>query len=200
MTTKASLRVGQQAPDFTANAVVDQDFCEIQLSQYHGRYVVLFFYPLDFTFVCPTEVTAFSDRYAEFAALGAEVLGISVDSQFSHLAWIQTSRKDGGVGEIAYPLVADLRKEIARSYAVLDEEAGVALRGLFLIDPDGIVQHATINNLSVGRSVDETLRVLKAIQHVQGHPGEVCPANWMPGTPTMKPDPVGSKEYFAAHG
>ncbi|MCP9828863.1 peroxiredoxin [Synechococcus sp. L2F] len=200
MTINASLRVGQQAPDFTATAVVDQDFSEIQLSQYRGRYVVLFFYPLDFTFVCPTEVTAFSDRHAEFAALGAEVLGVSVDSQYSHLAWIQTSRQDGGVGDIAYPLVADLRKEIARAYGVLDEEVGVALRGLFLIDPDGIVQHATINNLSVGRSVEETLRVLKAFQHVQGHPGEVCPANWMPGAATMKPDPVGSKEYFAAHG
>jgi peroxiredoxin 2/4 len=193
MTVNASLRVGQRAPEFTATAVVDQDFTKIRLSQYRGRYVVLFFYPLDFTFVCPTEVTAFSDRHADFAALGAEVLGVSVDSQFSHLAWIQTSRQDGGVGEITYPLVADLKKEIASAYGVLDEEAGVALRGLFLIDPDGIVQHATIN-------VEETLRLLKAFQHVQGHPGEVCPANWTPGAPTMKPDPVGSKEYFAAHG
>lgn len=200
MTVNASLRVGQRAPEFTATAVLEQDFIKIRLSQYRGRYVVLFFYPLDFTFICPTEVTAFSDRHADFAALGAEVLGVSVDSQFSHLAWIQTSRQDGGVGEIAYPLVADLKKEIASAYGVLDEDTGVALRGLFLIDPDGIVQHATINNLSVGRSVEETLRVLKAFQHVQGHPGEVCPANWTPGAPTMKPDPVGSKEYFATHG
>ena len=157
MTATGCLRVGQQAPDFTATAVVDQEFKEISLSQYRGKYVVLFFYPLDFTFVCPTEITAFSDRYADFSSKNTEVLGVSVDSQFSHLAWIQSPRNQGGLGDIAYPLVADLKKEIASAYNVLDEDAGVALRGLFIIDPDGVIMHATINNLPVGRNVDETL-------------------------------------------
>ena len=190
--------VGLAAPDFTATAVVDQEFKEISLSQYRGKYVVLFFYPLDFTFVCPTEITAFSDRHADFASRNTEVLGVSVDSQFSHLAWVQTDRKNGGLGDIAYPLVADLNKTIARDYQVLDEDAGIALRGLFIIDPEGVVMHSTINNLPVGRSVDETLRVLQAFQYVQSHPDEVCPANWTPGEKTMNPDPVKSKDFFAA--
>ena len=194
----STLRVGQKAPDFTATAVVDQEFKEISLSQFRGKYVVLFFYPLDFTFVCPTEITAFSDRHADFASRNTEILGVSVDSQFSHLAWIQTDRKQGGLGDIAYPLVADLKKDIARAYNVLDEDEGVALRGLFLIDPEGNVQHATINNLPVGRNVEETLRILQAFQHVQSNPDEVCPANWTPGEPTMNPDPVKSKDFFAA--
>ena len=192
------LRVGQSAPDFTATAVVDQEFKTIKLSDYRGQYVVLFFYPLDFTFVCPTEITAFSDRYEEFTALNTEILGVSVDSEFSHLAWIQTERKAGGLGDLAYPLVSDIKKEISAAYNVLEPEAGVALRGLFLIDKDGLVQHATINNLSFGRSVDETLRVLQAVQHVQSHPDEVCPAGWTPGEKTMNPDPVKSKEFFAS--
>jgi peroxiredoxin (alkyl hydroperoxide reductase subunit C) len=190
--------VGLAAPDFTATAVVDQEFKEISLSQYRGKYVVLFFYPLDFTFVCPTEITAFSDRYADFSSRNTEVLGVSVDSQFSHLAWVQTDRKNGGLGDIAYPLVSDLNKTIARDYQVLDEGAGIALRGLFIIDPEGVVMHSTINNLPVGRSVDETLRVLQAFQYVQSHPDEVCPANWTPGEKTMNPDPVKSKDFFAA--
>ncbi|KAL4445796.1 hypothetical protein ABPG77_008995 [Micractinium sp. CCAP 211/92] len=189
--------VGSQAPDFTATAVFDQEFVDTTLSQYRGKYVVLFFYPLDFTFVCPTEITAFSDRYDEFAALNTEVLGVSIDSQFSHLAWIQTDRKSGGVGDLKYPLVADLKREISEAYGVLSPE-GVALRGLFIIDKEGIVQHATINNLAFGRNVDETLRVLQALQYVQSHPDEVCPAGWKPGSATMKPDPEGSKEYFSA--
>ncbi|MFN9548523.1 MAG: peroxiredoxin [Cyanobacteriota bacterium] len=192
--------VGLPAPDFTATAVVDQEFKEITLSHYRGKYVVLFFYPLDFTFVCPTEITAFSDRYGDFSSLNTEVIGVSVDSQFSHLAWIQTDRKSGGLGDIAYPLVADLKKDISSSYGVLDEDAGIALRGLFIIDPDGVIMHSTINNLPVGRSVDETLRVLQAFQYVQSNPDEVCPANWTPGDKTMNPDPVKSKEYFAAIG
>jgi peroxiredoxin 2/4 len=196
--TEGCLRVGQTAPDFTATAVVDQEFKTLKLSAHRGKYVVLFFYPLDFTFVCPTEITAFSDRYNEFKALNTEVLGVSVDSEFSHLAWIQTDRKAGGIGDINYPLVADIKKEIASSYNVLDPDAGIALRGLFIIDKDGIIQHATINNLSFGRSVDETLRVLQAIQHVQTHPDEVCPAGWQPGAKTMNPDPVKSKDFFAA--
>ena len=190
--------VGLAAPDFCATAVVDQEFKEIKLSDYRGKYVVLFFYPLDFTFVCPTEITAFSDRYADFSSKNTEVLGVSVDSQFSHLAWIQTERKNGGIGDIAYPLVADLKKEIASAYEVLDEEAGVALRGLFIIDPDGVIMHSTINNLPVGRSVDETLRVLHAFQYVQSRPDELCPANRQPGETTMNPDPVKSKDFFAA--
>jgi peroxiredoxin 2/4 len=193
------LRVGQQAPDFTATAVVDQEFKTIKLSDYRGKkYVVLFFYPLDFTFVCPTEITAFSDRYDEFSKIDAEVLGVSVDSEFSHLAWIQTDRKSGGVGDLNYPLVSDIKKTISEAYNVLDPDAGVALRGLFIIDKDGIVQHATINNLAVGRSVDETLRTLQAFQYTQSHPDEVCPAGWTPGAKTMSPDPVKSKEFFAA--
>jgi len=190
--------VGHKAPEFTATAVFDQEFKTIKLSDYKGKkYVVLFFYPLDFTFVCPTEITAFSDRAGEFHKIGAEILGVSVDSQFSHLAWVQTDRKSGGVGDLKYPLVADLKKEISEAYQVLADD-GIALRGLFIIDKEGIVQHATINNLGFGRSVDETLRVLQAIQYVQTHPDEVCPAGWKPGAATMKPDPVKSKEYFKA--
>ena len=160
------------------------------------RYVVLFFYPLDFTFVCPTEITAFSDRYAEFKAMNTEVLGVSVDSQFSHLAWVQTDRKSGGLGDLKYPLVADLKKEVSAAFRVLTDD-GIALRGLFIIDKEGVIQHSTINNLAFGRSVDETLRTLAALQHVQANPDEVCPAGWKPGAATMKPDPVGAKEYFS---
>ncbi|NEO85850.1 MAG: peroxiredoxin [Spirulina sp. SIO3F2] len=192
------LRVGQPAPEFTATAVIDQQFKTIKLADYQGKYLVLFFYSLDFTFVCPTEVIAFSDRAEEFNAINAEILGVSVDSEFAHLAWIQTERKLGGVGDITYGLVSDLKKEISTAYNVLDPEAGIALRGLFIIDPDGIIQHATINNLSFGRSIDETLRTLKAIQHIQRHPGEVCPVDWQEGDKTMMPDPEKSKVYFAS--
>jgi peroxiredoxin 2/4 len=196
--SQGCLRVGQEAPDFAATAVIGQEFQEIKLSDYRGKYVVLFFYPLDFTFVCPTEIIAFSDRYEEFSKLNVEILGVSVDSQFSHLAWIQTDRKNGGIGDISYPLVADLKKEIASAYNVLDPDAGIALRGLFIIDKEGVIQQATINNLGFGRSVDETLRNLKAIQHIQTHPDEVCPAGWQEGDKTMIPDPVKSKVYFSA--
>ena len=193
--TEGCLRVGQIAPDFTATAVVDRQFQKIKLSSYR-KYVVLFFYPLDFTFVCPTEIIAFSDRYAEFQALNTEILGISVDSEFSHLAWIETERKMGGLGDINYPLISDLKKEISTAYNVLDPDLGAALRGLFIIDRSGVLQYATINNLSFGRSVDETLRVLQAIQHVQANPNEVCPANWQQGSKTMNPHPIESKAYF----
>jgi len=192
------LRVGQAAPDFTATAVYDQEFKTVKLSDYRGKYVVLFFYPLDFTFVCPTEVTAFSDRYEEFSTIGTEVLGVSVDSEFSHLAWIQTDRKLGGVGDLNYPLVADIKKEISTAYNVLDPESGIALRGLFIIDKEGFIQHITVNNLSFGRSIDEALRTLQAVQYVQSHPDEVCPVGWQPGDKTMTPDPVKSKEFFAS--
>lgn len=191
------LRVGQVAPDFKATAVVDQAFKTIKLADYRGRYIVLFFYPLDFTFVCPTEIIAFSNRYDEFKALNTEIIGVSVDSEFAHLAWIQTERKLGGVGDLNYPLVSDLKKDICAAYNVLDADAGVALRGLFIVDKEGVVQHATINNLSFGRSVDETLRTLQAIQYVQSHPQEVCPAGWQPGDKTMTSDPVKAKAFFA---
>ncbi len=191
------LRVGQEAPNFTATAVIDQEFKTISLSDYQGQYVVLFFYPLDFTFVCPTEITAFSDRHAEFKALGTEILGVSIDSEFSHLAWIQTERNQGGVGDLNYPLVSDIKKDICTAYNVLDPEAGIALRGLFIIDKEGILQHSTINNLAFGRNVEETLRTLQALQYVQSNPDEVCPAGWKPGDKTMNPDPIKSKDYFA---
>ena len=196
--TDECLRVGQKAPDFTATAVVDQEFETIKLSDYRGKYVVLFFYPLDFTFVCPTEVTAFSDRYKEFESLNTEVVGVSVDSEFSHLAWIQTDRKSGGIGDLNYPLLSDIKKEISTAYNVLDLEAGIALRGLFIIDREGIIQHITINNFAFGRNVDETIRTLQAIQYVQIHPNEVCPVGWKPGDKTMNSDPIKSKEFFAA--
>jgi len=189
--------VGNKAPDFSAQAVYDQEFIDITLSQYRGTYVVLFFYPLDFTFVCPTEITAFSDAHKKFADINTEILGVSVDSQFSHLAWIQTERKEGGVGDLNYPLVSDLKREISQKYGVLSED-GVALRGLFIIDPKGVIQHSTINNLAFGRNIEETLRVLQALQYVQENPDEVCPAGWQPGGSTMKPDPVGKKDYFAS--
>ncbi|MBV5260220.1 peroxiredoxin [Synechococcus moorigangaii CMS01] len=190
-------QVGQLAPDFTATAVIDQEFKSIKLSDYRGQYVVLFFYPLDFTFVCPTEVGAFSDRHGEFKKLNTEVLGVSVDSEFAHLAWIQTERKLGGVGDLAFPLVSDLTKTISTVYGVLEPEAGVALRGLFIIDPEGIIQHITINNFSFGRSIDETLRVLQAIQHVQKHHNEVCPVDWQVGDRTMAPNPSEAQIYFS---
>lgn len=193
------LRVGQLAPNFTATAIIDQDFVTLNLESYRGQYVVLLFYPLDFTFVCPTEINAFSDRYAEFKALGANILGISVDSEFSHLAWIQTERKFGGVGDINFPLVSDLKKEICQAYQILEPDSGIALRGLFIIDPDGILQYFTVHNLSYGRSVNETLRVLKAIRYVQSNPDEVCPVEWQEGDKTMVPDPEQAKQYFGAN-
>ena len=188
--------VQKTAPDFKATAVLpDGSFKDIKLSDYKGKWVVLFFYPLDFTFVCPTEILAFSDAKPEFDKVGAQVLGVSVDSHFSHLAWQQTSRKEGGLSGLTYPLVADLNKSIARDYGVLIEEEGIALRGLFIINPEGKVVAATVHDLPVGRSTDETLRVIKAFQFVAKH-GEVCPANWSEGKTTMKADPKGSKEYF----
>ena len=188
--------VQKHAPDFKATAVLpDGSFKDIKLSDYKGKWVVLFFYPLDFTFVCPTEILAFSDAKAEFDKVGAQVLGVSVDSHFTHLAWQQTDRKQGGLSGLTYPLVADLNKSIARDYGVLIEEEGIALRGLFIINPEGKVAAATVHDLPVGRSTDETLRVIKAFQYVAKH-GEVCPANWSEGKDTMKADPKGSKEYF----
>lgn len=189
--------VGEQAPNFTATAVYDQEFLSITLSEYLGKYLILLFYPLDFTFVCPTEIIAFSDAYDIFQDLNTEILGISVDSEYSHLAWLQTDREDGGLGELKYPLISDLKKEISLSYNVLTEE-GIALRGLFIIDQQGIMQYKVVNNLAFGRSVEETIRVLKAIQYVQEKPDEVCPANWQPGNKTINTNPKKAKEYFSA--
>ena len=191
--------VQKEAPDFTADAVVGEEFKSVKLSDYKGKnYVVLFFYPLDFTFVCPTEIVAFSDRIEEFRRRGAEVLGVSVDSKFSHLAWIQTPRTHGGLGGLRYPLVSDLTKRISQDYGVL-LEGGVALRGLYLIDKQGVVRAMTVHDLPLGRSVDEALRVLDALQFFEKH-GEVCPADWKPGAATIKPGVKESKEYFQKAG
>jgi peroxiredoxin 2/4 len=186
--------VGKKAPAFSLDAVQDGQFKAVTLDEFKGKWLVVFFYPLDFTFVCPTEILAFSDRYDEFKKLKADVVGVSVDSKFTHLAWTERERKLGGIQGLKYALLADLNKTMAADYGVL-ADAGVALRGLFIIDPDGVVQHATINNLAVGRSVDETLRVLQAFQYTREH-GEVCPANWKPGSDTMVPDWNKSKKYF----
>jgi len=191
----SKLALTKPAPEFRGTAVVDGDFKEISLSDYKGKYLVFFFYPLDFTFVCPTEIIAFSDRADEFRAINCEVVACSTDSQFSHLAWVNTSRKQGGLGEMKIPLLADKTLEIARNYGVLKEEDGVAFRGLFIIDDKGNLRQITINDLPVGRSVDETLRLVQAFQFTDKH-GEVCPAGWKPGKETMKPDPKKSKAYF----
>ena len=175
-----SALVAKPAPDFTAQAVMpDGSFKEIKLSDYKGKYVILFFYPLDFTFVCPTEIIAFSEKIDEFKKRNTEVLGVSIDSHFSHLAWRNTDRKKGGLGDIAYPLVADLNKKITYDYGVM-HEAGIAFRGLFLIDKDGVVQHQLINNLPLGRNIDEALRMVDVLQFHEKS-GEVCPANWKQG-------------------
>lgn len=193
-----STLVQKPAPDFKATAVVNGQFQEINLSAYRGeKYVVLYFYPLDFTFVCPTEIIAFNDKVKEFEKRNAVILGVSVDSQYSHLAWINTPRKQGGLGGLDYPLVSDLTKRIATDYGVLTGDGAVALRGLFLIDRDGLVRHELVNDLPIGRSVDEALRVLDALQHFEAH-GEVCPANWHAGEQTMAPDPQASLKYFEA--
>lgn len=189
--------VGNPAPDFKAQAVQSGDITEVALSDFKGKWKVLFFYPLDFTFVCPTEIVAFSDAAAKFKEKNCEVIACSVDSVFSHLAWTQQDRNEGGLGEVNFPIIADLDKKVATDYEVLNDDS-VALRGLFLIDDKNIIQHATINNLSVGRNVDETLRLLAAYQFT-AEKGEVCPANWTEGADSMKPDPKGSKEWFKKH-
>ncbi|MBN1443959.1 MAG: peroxiredoxin, partial [Planctomycetes bacterium] len=179
--------VTKEAPDFKATAVLpDNRFDEnFSLSAYRGKYVVLFFYPLDFTFVCPSEILAFDKALPKFKAKGAEVIGVSVDSHYTHLAWKETPVEKGGIGKVKYPLVADLNKEISKAYGVLLDDA-VALRGLFLIDKQGKVRHALINDLPLGRSVDEALRMLDALEFHEKH-GDVCPANWHEGEEGMKP-------------
>ena len=193
-----SALVTKEAPDFTAQAVMpNNEFAEVTLSGFRGKHVVLFFYPLDFTFVCPSEIIAFDTAVNTFKEKNTELIGVSVDSHFTHLAWKNTPREKGGIGQVRYPLVADITKEIARSYGVLFNES-VALRGLFLIDKNGIVRHALVNDLALGRSVDEAVRMLDALQFTEKH-GEVCPANWREGDEAMKPTSEGVAAYLAAH-
>jgi len=190
--------VGKQAPDFTAKAVEGGKIVDnFKLSNYRGKYIILFFYPLDFTFVCPTELHAFSDKLTEFKERGVEIIGCSVDSHFSHLAWLNTKKTDGGIQGVKYPIVADINKTIARDYDVLVDGAGIAYRGLFLIDKNFVVRHQLVNDLPLGRNVDETLRMVDALQYNEKN-GEVCPANWTKGTKAMKPNQEGLKEYFKA--
>ncbi len=190
--------VTKPAPDFKATAVMpDNSFQEVTLSSYKGKYVVLFFYPLDFTFVCPSEIIAFDTALAQFKERNVEVLSVSVDSHFTHWAWKQTPRNQGGIGNVQFPMVADLNKTIAKDFGVL-LEGGVALRGLFLIDKDGVVRHAVINDLPLGRSVDEAIRVVDALQFTEKY-GEVCPANWHKGDEGMKPSAEGVAAYLAKH-
>ena len=199
----AGCLVTQEAPKFTAQAVMpDNSFAPVSLESYRGKYVLLFFYPLDFTFVCPSEIIAFDKKIEEFEKKNCQVLGASVDSHFTHLAWKNTPRDQGGIGQIRYPLVSDLSKQISHDYGVLLEDgdaAGVALRGLFLIDKEGVVRHTVINDLPLGRSVDEALRVIDALRYTEEH-GEVCPANWKEGEEAMTPSAEGVAKYLAAHG
>ena len=191
--------VTREAPDFTATAVMpDNTFKELKLSGYRGKYVILFFYPLDFTFVCPSEIIAFDKKLDEFKARNCEVLGASVDSEYSHFAWKNTPRSQGGIGQVKFPIVADITKSISREYGVL-HDGSVALRGLFLIDKNGIIRHAVINDLPLGRSVDEAIRMLDALQYTEEH-GEVCPADWRKGEEAMQPTAEGVAKYLVNHG
>jgi len=189
--------VTQPAPDFKADALVDGQFKQISLSDYKGKKVVLFFYPLDFTFVCPTEILAFSDAIEEFKSRNTEVLGVSVDSKFSHFAWTQMDRKEGGIKGITFPLIADITKQIARDYGVLLEGPGISLRGLFIINKEGVLKHITVNHNDLGRNVEEVLRLLDAVDCSEEH-GEVCPANWKKGEKAMKANAAGLKAYVAS--
>ncbi len=193
--------VTKKAPDFTANAVLGNNEIVDNFNLYENfgeKGTVLFFYPLDFTFVCPSEIIAFDHRLDEFTSRGINVIGVSVDSHFTHLAWKNTPVSEGGIGQVRYPLVADLTKQIARDYDVLLEDAGVALRGSFLIDTDGTIRHAVINDLPLGRNIDEMLRMIDAMHFTNEH-GEVCPAGWQKGQEGMKADPKGVAEYLEKH-
>lgn len=191
--------VTQRAPDFTATAVMPNNTFkeDFKLSDYQGKYVVLFFYPLDFTFVCPSEIIAFNKKLEEFKKRNTEVIGISIDSQFSHFAWKNTEPKAGGIGNVQFPLVADITKNISRDYGVLFDES-IALRGLFLIDKEGVVRHSVINDLPLGRNIEEALRMVDALQFFEEH-GDVCPANWQSGDDAMNPTSEGVAEYLAKH-
>lgn len=187
--------VGKKVPDIKAKAVAKDKTFDFSWADYAGKYVVLFFYPLDFTFVCPTELHAFQEKLKEFERRNAQVLGCSVDSSFSHAAWLNTPKNKGGVQGVTYPLLSDMNKDIARAFDVLKEEDGIAYRGLFLIDQTGVIRHQLVNDLPLGRSVDEVLRLLDALIFHEQH-GEVCPANWKTGAKAMKPTEQGLAEYF----
>ncbi|MEN8142940.1 MAG: peroxiredoxin [Thermodesulfobacteriota bacterium] len=190
--------VTKEAPDFKAQAVMENGgFEELSLSSYRGKYVLLFFYPLDFTFVCPSEILAFDKAREEFKQRNCELIGVSVDSHFTHLAWKNTPVQSGGIGNIGFPLVADLDKSISEAYGVLLAD-GISLRGLFLVDKEGIVRHQLINDLPLGRSVEEAIRILDALQFTEKY-GEVCPANWKPGEEAMKPTAEGVADYLSKH-
>ncbi|MEZ5966959.1 MAG: peroxiredoxin [Planctomycetota bacterium] len=189
--------VGKPAPDFVAKAVYpDNSIKDLKLSDFRGKYVLLFFYPLDFTFVCPSEIIAFDNRLAHFKERNCEVIGVSVDSHFSHLAWKNTSIDKGGIGNIQFPLVADLTKQIGRDYDVLVGDGSVEFRGSFLIDKAGVVRHQIVNDLPLGRNVDEAIRMVDALQFTEKH-GEVCPAGWNKGKEGMKADAAGVASYLA---
>ena len=190
--------VGKPAPDFTAQAVMgNNEIRDFTLSQeIKGKYAVIFFYPLDFTFVCPSELIAFDHRLDEFKQRGVEVIGVSIDSQFTHLAWKNTPVNNGGIGQVQYPLIADVKHEICRAYDVEFEPAGVAFRGTFLIDKNGVVRHQVVNDLPLGRNVDEMLRMVDALQFTEQH-GEVCPAGWNKGKPGMQATPEGVAQYLS---
>lgn len=190
--------IGQPAPFFKGTAVVDGAFEEISLDQYKGKYLLIAAYPMDFTFVCPTEIIAYSEAIEKFRERGAEVLLWSTDSEYSHLAFINTPRKNGGLGELKVPLLADPSHKMSRDYGVLIEDAGVCLRGAFLIDPQGVLRQITVNDLPVGRSVDEALRLLDAFQFTDKY-GEVCPANWNKETNNSTIDTKNPEKYFSAH-
>ncbi len=194
-----STHVTKPAPDFTAVAVMgDNTFKEdFSLSDFRGKYVILFFYPLDFTFVCPSEIIAFDKALDRFKEKNCEVVGVSIDSYFTHLAWKNTPVNEGGIGQIRYPLVADLDKKISRQYGVLLPE-GIALRGTFLLDREGVIRHAVLNDLPLGRNVEEAMRMLDALQFHEEH-GDVCPANWKDGDDAMTPTSEGVAEYLSKH-
>jgi alkyl hydroperoxide reductase subunit AhpC len=192
--------VNHPAPEFELEGYHKGDFRKYKMSDYRGKWVLLLFYPLDFTFVCPTEVLNFSQAADQFSKLNCQIFGISVDSKFVHKAWVDTRREDGGLGgNLNYPLLSDLNKKAVGDYGILLGDEGVALRGLFLINPEGIVMHSTINSLSVGRSVSEAMRVLKAFQFVTSNQGLVCPADWEEGKDTMGANPEDMKKYLATH-
>jgi alkyl hydroperoxide reductase subunit AhpC len=190
----------QKSPYWSGMAVENQKFVKINSEQYKGKYLVMIFYPFDFTYVCPTELISFSDNIERFKMINTNIIGISTDSHFTHLAWIKTSRSEGGLGKINFPLLADISKKVSRNFGVLvedkdDDMYGAALRGLFIIDEKGVLRSFTVNDAAVGRSIDETIRLIEAFQHSDQF-GDVCPSNWKPGDSTIKPDPEQKNEYF----
>jgi peroxiredoxin (alkyl hydroperoxide reductase subunit C) len=187
--------VGKKAPHFSCEAAIGAEFKHISLDDFKGKYLCLFFYPLDFTFVCPTELHSFAERYGDFLERNCELVACSVDSKYSHAAWLRTPKNQGGIEGVPYPILADIHKSIARDYGTLNEEEGVALRGLFIIDREQVVQHVTINASAIGRNVEEVLRVLDALQHAETH-GEVCPANWTKGATAFKPTDESLRAFF----